>query len=150
MNDGFKDIADILKEVSEDEGMSLREVQDIFRHQKLFVQKNMEDKEVYAIFIPFVGTLSLNIKQAEKEIKGKVRKTYSEFTDKVKNLKKLKGYKEYGNSHKRVTGVNRLARYIKNHYETGEIKPKRIIPHKDCWETIQKYSNNKFKKKDNE
>lgn len=146
MKDGFKSIEDILDEVAEEEGLSRREIKDIYRHQKRYINKQMEKEDVYAIFIPFIGTLSLNVKQAEKEIRGKKRNVYSSFIKKVSKLKKHENYSEYSNSHKRVTGVNRLARYIMNHYDTGVEKIKRLIPHKKCWDVIEKYSNNKFTK----
>ncbi len=147
MKDGFKSIEDILDEVGEEEGLSYREIRDLWTHQKLYINKQMETDYVYAIFIPSIGTLSLNVKQAEKELRGKPRKRFLNFTNKVNLLKKHPNYKESANSHKRVTGVNRLARYIINHYETGIQKIKRLIPHRDCWGVIEKYSNNKFTKK---
>lgn len=147
MNEGYKSISDIVKEVAEEEGMTHSEVRDVWEHQKRYVKTQMETEGVYAIFLPFIGTLSLNTKQFSKEIKNKIRKTHSLIIDKVEKLSKHSNYTKYKNSHKRVTGVNRLARYIIRHYETGIDKNKKLIAHKKCWKTIYKYSNNNFIKK---
>jgi len=146
MEEGFKTVDQILIEIAKEEGMSLKEVRDIWSHQKIYIKKQMEKEAVYSIFIPYIGTLSLNVKQYTKEIKGKAKIFYKEFIEKVEKLKVHANYSEYANSHNRITGVNRIARYIIAHYETGVLKSKKILEHKKCWEIISKYSNGAFKK----
>ncbi len=147
MKEGFKNVKDILKEVAEEEGLSVKEINDLWRHQKIYIKKQQSLKGVYSIFLPFIGTLSLNVKQAEKEIKGKSKEFYKEFLEKIKLLKLHPNYREYSNAHKKVTGVNRLARYVIRNYDTGIEKTKKILLHKQCWDIISKYSNKIFKKK---
>jgi hypothetical protein len=146
MKEGFKTVEEILLEVAKEEGMTLKEVKDVWDHQKVYIKKKMEQENVYSIFLPSIGTLSLNVKQYTKEIKGKARSFYKDFINKVDNLVKHDNYSEYKNAHKKITGVNRLARYIVAHYETGIAKSKKILEHKKCWEIISKYSNGAFKK----
>lgn len=148
MKEGFRPIDDILSEIGEEEGMSLEEMKDIWNHQRKYTQKQMDTEGVYSIFLPFIGTLSLNVKQFDKEVKGKTRSLYQGFIDKVTNLKEHENYTKYGNSHKRVTGVNRLARYIITNYDTGLDRSKNILIHNKCWDIISKYSNGVFEKRD--
>lgn len=148
MKQGFKSIKDILLEVAEEEGLNRTEIKDIWNHQESYIKKKMEQEGVYAIFIPFLGTLSLNVKQFSKEIKGKSRSFYKDFIKKVKDLKNHKNYKKYANAHKKVTGVNRLARYIISRYHTGIEVSKNLIVHSKCWEIIEKYSNGVYEKRD--
>lgn len=148
MKESFKSIDDILLEVAKEEGMSKSEIKDLWNHQKIYVKKQMESEGVYAILLPFVGTLSLNVKQYSKELKGKTRKFYSNFTDKVAKLKEHENYSKYGNAHKKVTGVNRLARYIIRKYYTGIEKSKNLMFHNKCWDIISKYSNGVFDKRE--
>lgn len=146
MKEGFKSVDEILLEVAKEEGLSIREIKDIWRHQKVYVKKRMEQEGVYAIFIPYIGTLSLNIKQYTKEVKGKTKTFYKDFIDKVKLLITHEEYSMYKNAHKKITGVSRLARYIINHYNTGLKKSRSIIEHKKCWDIISKHSNGAFEK----
>ena len=148
MKDGYKSINDILKEVAQDEGMSFREVRDLWGHQKKYIKKQMETDGVYAIFLPYIGTLSLNVKQFHKELRGKCKERYADFIQKVKNLENDHRYTEFNNAHKRITGVNRIARYLIRHYHTGIEKIKKILPHKYCWPIIEQYSNGVFEKRD--
>lgn len=147
MKEGYKTVDEILLEVAKEEGMTLKETKDLWNHQKEYIKKQMEKEDVYSIFLPFIGTLSLNVKQYIKEVKGKKKSFYANFISKVEKLLNHENYLEYNNSHKRVTGVNRLARYIVSKYITEEVKSKKIIEHKKCWEVIGKYSNGSFNKK---
>ena len=147
MKEGFKTIQEIIKEVGEEEGFSYNEMEDIWIHQRNYIKKMQEKEGVYAIFLPFIGTLSLNVKQAKKELKGKSKEFYKNFLKKVEDLQLHPNYTQYHNSHKKVTGVNRLARNIIRRFETFIEKERKLIPHKDCWEIIEKYSNNIFTKK---
>ena len=147
MKEGFKTINEILLEVAEEEGMSWTEIEDVWLHQKSYIVKQMDKKEVYAIFIPSIGTLSLNVKQFIKEIKYKNKEFYQNFIDKVKNLKENKNYTKYGNSHKKTTGIHRIVKYIVTNFEVEEIKKRKLVLHKKCWELISKYSNGILKKK---
>jgi hypothetical protein len=146
MKEGFKTVEEILLEVAKDEGMTLKEVNDVWKHQKVYIKKQMEKEGVYSIFLPSIGTLSLNVKQYTKEIKGKAKSFYKDFINKVEKLLQHEKYSEFGNAHKKVTGVNRLARYIIGHYDTGIKRTKKIIEHKNCWDIITKYSNGAFEK----
>jgi hypothetical protein len=148
MKDGYKSINEILKEVAEEEGMPLKEIIDLWKHQKTYIKKLMDAPNIFAIFLPYIGTLSLNVKQYTKEIKNKSRSLHSGFIDKVAILKTHPEYSQFGNSHKRVTGVNRLTRYIIRTYETGLKRSNRIIEHTKCWDIISKYSNDIYKKKE--
>lgn len=147
MREGFKSIKEILKEVAEDEGMTWTEIEDLWLHQKNYVKKQMEKEDVYAIFIPFIGTLSLNVKQYVKEIKHKNRKFYKNFINKVEKLKIHENYTKYGNSHKKTTAIHRLVNYIIDKFEIEESKKETLIIHKKCWDIISKYSNGVLKKK---
>tara|TARA_R110002012_G_scaffold119169_2_gene268160 strand:- start:161 stop:604 length:444 start_codon:yes stop_codon:yes gene_type:complete len=147
MKEGYRSLKEILKEVGEEEGLSMKEINDIWLHQKTYIKKSMEMEGVYSILLPFIGTLSLNVKQYAKEIKGKKREFYDNFTKKVEELKKHPNYSQYENAHKRVTGVNRLARYIISKYDTGLKKNKKLIVKSKCWKIIEKYSNGVFEKK---
>ena len=60
MKEGFRDIQDILKEVGGEEGLNLAEMRDLWKHQKRYINKKQEDEATFAIFIPTIGTLSLN------------------------------------------------------------------------------------------
>lgn len=146
MKEGFRSIEDILIEVGEEEGMSFKEMNDIWEHQKKYIKKQMDSEEVYAILLPFIGTLSLNVKQFTKQLKGKTRSFYKNFISKVDKLQQHENYSEFGNSHKRITGVNRLTRYIINKYNTEIIKSKRLLVHNKCWSIIEKYSNGIYEK----
>jgi len=148
VKDGFKTIQEILEEVAEDEGMSKREIQDLWEHQKKYIKKQMEEENVYAISLPYIGNLSLNLKQASKEIRGLNKVVYKEFIEKTNNLVSHKDFKIFGNAHKRVTGVNRLARRIIKNFHTEIDKPRRLIMHKKCWDIIAKYSNDMYKKRE--
>ena len=147
MFDGFKSIDTILKEVAEEEGMPLREVKDLWKHQKTYIKELMDTPNIFAILLPYIGTLSLNVKQYKKEIKNKSRSFHSNFINKVEALQEHTEYSQYGNSHKKVTGVNRLARYIIRTYETGIKRNYKILEHAKCWDIISKYSNDKYEKK---
>lgn len=148
LKDGYKDIKEILKEVAMDEGMTYTEIRDVWEHQKHYIKKKMEEKGVYSIFLPWIGTLSLNVKQFKVEIKGKTRKFYKDFIEKKEELEKDPRYKPTGNAHKRVTGVNKLARNIIRHYHTERDYVRKLIPQKECWPIIEKYSNGGYEKRD--
>lgn len=148
MKEGFKTVDEILAEIGEEEGMSLKEMKDLWGHQKKYIQKQMDTEGVYAIFLPYIGTLSINVKQFTKEIKNKTRSIYKDFIDKVFNLKNHENYTKFGNAHKRVTGVNRLTRYIISNYYTGIEKSKNILINNKCWSIIEKYSNGGYKKRE--
>lgn len=147
MKEGVRTIEEILIEVGKEEGMSLLEMKDIWKHQRNYVKKQMDTEGVYAIFLPYIGTLSLNIKQYKKELRGKTRSIYKNFIDKANSLVKHENYSKFGNTHKRVTGVNRLARYVIKHYHTGIEKSKKLLISSKCWEIIEKYSNSSFEKR---
>lgn len=147
MKEGFKSIEEILKEVGEEEGLSLTEMKDVWEHQKKYVEKQMNEEGVYAIFLPFIGTLCLNVKQFKKELRGKTREFYKDFIDKVEKLVNHENYKEFSNPHKKVTGINKLTRYIVKNYETGIDRSKNLIVRTKCWEIISKYSNKVFEKR---
>ena len=132
MKEGFRSVDEILAEVAKDEGMSMAEIRDVWSHQKKYIKKLMDTEGVYSIFLPCIGTLSLNVKQFNKEIRGKTRSFYKNFIDKAANLLEHEDYTMYENSHKKVTGVNRLARYIITNYHTGIEKSKNIIVHTKC------------------
>ena len=83
-------------------------------------KKKMEEEDVYAIFIPFIGTLSLNVKQYIKEIKHKNRKFYKNFIEKVEKLLKHENYTKYGNAHKKTTAIHRLVSYIIDTFDIDE------------------------------
>lgn len=148
MEEGFKSIDEILEEVAKEEKMTKSEIRDLWNHQKIYTQKQMDKEGVYAIFLPFIGTLSLNIKQYTKELRRKKRNVYKTLTNKVIKLKEHENFSKHSNSHKRVIGVNRLTRYIINHYHTGLHKSKKILKHEKCWDVITKYSNGVFKKRE--
>ena len=148
MREGFKSIKEILKEVAEDERMTWTEIEDLWLHQKNYVKKQMEKEDVYAIFIPFIGTLSLNVKQLTAELKGKNKRKHKKIINKVENLKNHENYTKYRNSHKKITGVNRLARYIISKYNTGLDRSKNLLTRHKCWEIISKYSNGNFEKRE--
>lgn len=148
MKEGFKSIDEILKEVAEDEGMTFEEVKDLWDHQKNYIKKQMDTEGVYAIFLPYIGTLSLNVKQFSKELTNKTRDTYRNFINKVAKLKDHEKYTKFDNAHKKVTGVNRLARYIVNNYQTGIEISKKLLAHNKCWNIITKYSNKGYEKRE--
>ena len=52
MEEGFKTIQEILKEVAEDEGMTKRQIKDLWSHHKSYIINQMKSPEVYAIHIP--------------------------------------------------------------------------------------------------
>lgn len=147
MKEGVRTIEEILIEIGKEEGMSLSEMKDIWKHQRDYVNKQMDTEGVYAIFLPYIGTLSLNIKQYTKEVRGKTKSIYQDFINKANSLVKHENYQQFSNSHKRITGVNRLARYIIKNYHTGIERSKRIIVSSKCWEIIEKYSNSSFEKR---
>lgn len=149
MKEGFKSVKEILLEVAEDEGMTWTEIEDVWLHQKKFIKDKMEEEEVYSIFIPFIGTMSLNVKQYIKEIKYRNKDFYSKFISKVEKLKNHKNYTKYGNSHKKTTAFHRLVSYIIDKFEVEENKKYTLLAHKKCWELISKYSNGVLKKKEN-
>ncbi|MFT6125916.1 MAG: rubrerythrin [Flavobacteriaceae bacterium] len=145
MKEGYKSIEDILKEVGEEEGMSLREMTDIWKHQKAYINKKQEEEGVYAIFIPYIGTLSLNVKQYIAEVRYKNRSYYKDFTEKINKLKSDIRYVKYSNAHKKVIGVHRLIKYIAEKFETEKNLRKWIASKAiERWELIAKYSNNKL------
>lgn len=148
MQEGFKSIKEILYEVAEEEGMSWTEIEDVWLHQKKYINKKMEEPDVYAIFLPFIGTLSLNIKQYIKGIKHKNRKFYKDFIEKVEKLKKHENFGKYANAHKKSTAIHRLAAYIIDKFVVEEEKKKVLVTHKKCWDLISKYSNGALKKKE--
>lgn len=148
MKEGFRDIRDILKEVGEEEGFTYTEMNHLFKHQKHYINKLQEQEGVYAIFFPFLGTYAINVKQAEREIRGKSKNHYAKFLKKIEVLKKHPKYKKNANAHKRVIGLNRIVRYITRTFETGIEPIKFLYPHRKCWDIVQKYSNNFYKKKD--
>jgi len=147
MKEGFKSVKEILKEVAEDEGMTWTEIEDVWLHQKSYIKKQMEEEEVYSILIPFIGTLSLNVKQYIKEIKHKNRKFYKNFIDKVEKLKLHEKYSKYANSHKKTTGIHRLVKYIVKNFNVEDYKKEYLATHRQCWDIISKYSNGVLKKK---
>lgn len=148
MKEGYKDIDDILKEVAEDENMTIKEVRDLWEHQKLYIKKQMDEEGVYSIFLPYIGTLSLNVTQVKKEIQWSVRQNHVKFLEKVEALKNHEKFNLCENSHKRVTGVNRLARYIIKNFYSGIESVAKLIKHKECWEVIEKHSNSPFDKRE--
>lgn len=145
MKEGYKSIEDILKEVGEEEVMSQREMNDLWKHQKDYINKKQEEEGVYAIFVPFIGTLSLNVKQYTAEVRSKNKSYYKEFTDKINKLKSDIRYVKYSNAHKKVTGVHRLIKYITEKFETEKNLRKWLASKTtERWELISKYSNNKL------
>lgn len=148
MKEGHKSIDDILREVAEDEGMNFRQIRDVWKHQKLYIKKKMEQDDVYAIFLPSLGTLCLNTKQYLRERRGKNREYYKTLKEKVERLINHQRYGIYGNAHKKITGVNKIARYVIKHFHTGIEVTRKIIPHKICWPIIEKYSNGGYEKRD--
>ena len=148
MKEGFKSINEILLEVAEEEGMTEREIKDLWKHQIKYTQQQMDTDGVYAIFLPFIGTLSLNVKQLTAELKGKNKRKHKKIINKVENLKNHENYTKYRNSHKKITGVNRLARYIISKYKTGLDRSKNLLTRHKCWEIISKYSNGNFEKRE--
>lgn len=148
MKEGFKSINEILLEVAEEEGMTEREIKDLWKHQIKYTQQQMDTDGVYAIFLPFIGTLSLNVKQLTAELKGKNKRKHKKIINKVENLKNHENYTKYRNSHKKITGVNRLARYIISKYNTGLDRSKNLLTRHKCWEIISKYSNCNFEKRE--
>lgn len=148
MKEGFKSINEILLEVAEEEGMTEREIKDLWKHQIKYTQQQMDTDGVYAIFLPFIGTLSLNVKQLTAELKGKNKRKHKKIINKVENLKNHENYTKYRNSHKKITGVNRLARYIISKYNTGLDRSKNLLTRHKCWEIISKYSNGNFEKRE--
>ena len=148
MKEGFKSINEILLEVAEEEGMTERDIKDLWKHQIKYTQQQMDTDGVYAIFLPFIGTLSLNVKQLTAELKGKNKRKHKKIINKVENLKNHENYTKYRNSHKKITGVNRLARYIISKYNTGLDRSKNLLTRHKCWEIISKYSNGNFEKRE--
>ena len=146
MKEGYCSIEDILKEVGEEEGLTKAEVNDLWKHQKAYINKKQEEEEVYAIFIPFIGTLSLNVKQYALEIKHKNRSYYKNLTVKINSLKNDSNYKKYSNAHKKVTGVHRLLKYITEKFKTEKTLKEYILSYEKRWDIISKYSNNKLEK----
>lgn len=145
MQEGYKSIKEILKEVGEEENLTLNEMNDLWNHHKKYINKKQEESGVYAIFLPYIGTLSLNVKQYKKEIKHKNRTFYSKFSQKVNSLISDPNYKKYSNAHKKVTGVHRLIKYVTENYKTKKPLEYYIEFHKKCWNLIAKYSNDKLK-----
>lgn len=151
MKEGFKSINEILLEVAEEEGMDFAEIKDVWKHQKKYVKQQMDSEKVYAIFLPFIGTLSLNVKQYTREIRGKTRSLYEKLISKIKKLKNHENYTGYGNAHKKVTGVIRLTEHIISNYKTGLESKKNMLIHSKCWDVLSKHSNGAFNKiKNNE
>lgn len=146
MKEGFKPIKEILIEVAKEEGMSWREIEDIWLHQIRYIKHKMSLKEVYAIFLPYLGTLSLNVKQFKKEIKFKSRSFYKDFIEKVKDLQQHPKYTLYRNAHKKTTGIHKLVNYVVNNFKVKKVEKKDFSIHKKCWDLISKYSNNVLKK----
>ena len=147
MKEGFKTDSDVLIEIAEEEGLSMREVRDLWKHQKNYIKKLMEQDDVYSIRIPFIGTYCLNVKQAKKEKERRKDDLYHKFYDKIEKLLDHPNFNYFKNAHKRVTGVNRLARVIVRHYDTEVKKPRRLMPHKKCWKIIENYSNGNYQLK---
>jgi hypothetical protein len=146
VKEGHKDIKDILKEVGDEEGFSEKEMMDLWEHQKRYINKLQDTEDVYAIFLPYLGTLSLNTKQYKRDIKVKNRSFYKDFGDKVKKLMKHKDFTLCQNAHKKTTSVHRLTKYLLRYYDTGLEVKETLKKHNRCWEVIAKYSNNVFKK----
>ncbi len=107
----------------------------------------MDTEGVYSILLPFIGTLSLNVKHYNQEVKGRVRRLYNDFILKVEKLISHENYERTGNSHKKIIGSNRLARRVIKDYHTEEDKSKRLLSRKKSWSIIEKYSNSKYKKR---
>lgn len=149
MKEGYKSIEDIIKEVAKDEGVAVKEVADIWNHQQSYVKKQMDSDDVYAIFLPFIGTLSLNVKQYSKEIRGRIKGLYKTIVKKVTKLKEHENYTEFSNAHKKITGVNKLTRKIIKNFDTGVESTRGVMLHKKCWDIITKYSNGVYSKKEN-
>lgn len=153
MREGYKSIEDILKEVSEDSGIPLSQVKDIWEHQKAYTEKKMEQKDVYAIFFPFIGTLSFNSKKFAKAIKGKPRKVYQKFIDKIEKLKEHYKYNEsiYSNAHKKLTSVDRLAKHVVKEFNTEHAPEKAaFLTNEESWSVIEKHSNEAYEKRKKE
>lgn len=148
MEKGYKSIEEIIREVAEEEGLNFRETRDIWNHQKHYVKKLMETDGIYAIFLPYIGTLSLNVKQFQKEIKTKITDLYKGLVSKIEKLVKHENYSQYSNAHKRITSSNKLARRIISAYDTGHERSKRLLLHKKCWEIIERYSNGQYNKRE--
>lgn len=148
MKDGYKDVDEILLEVAEEEGMTKTEIRDLWKHQRSYVIKQMTTPEIYAIHIPFIGTISLNIKQFKTERKGRNYIHYSDFMDKGRELMNKDDFKKYGNAHKKTSSIHKLINYILKKFETGvEYEEVRNRHHK-MWDVIAKYSNGKYNKKE--
>lgn len=148
MKEGFITDDEILKELSKETDFSYSELKDIWIHQREYIKQMMEEEDVYSIFIPHIGTLCLNTKQARLEAKGKIKENYVDFFDKLDRLENHPNYTYYSNPHKKITGVNKLARNIHRNFETGIKRLKKLIPHKKCWDIIENHSNGKYEKRD--
>ncbi len=148
MKEGYKDIKEILQEVGEEEGMSSREMNDLWKHQIVYTKLMMEKEGVYAILLPYIGSLNINIKQAERELINKKKELYTSFLDKVDKMLNHFKYGKYNNAHKKMTGVNKMAQRIVNYFFTGEVKYKEYIKHDKCYDLIENYSNDKYEKRD--
>lgn len=148
MREGFKSIKEILIEVGEEENLSYKEIQDLWIHQREYTKSKMSDDETCAIYIPYIGTLSLNVSTYKKCLKYKNRKVYKNFINKVKNLKENKNYTHFGNAHKKRSSILKLIRYIFKNFKVEEDFKNIFSSTSKCWSIISKYSNNKLSKKE--
>lgn len=148
MNSGVKHINDILKEVAKEEGMSVRAIKDVWKHQLKYTKDQMDNPDVFSIFLPYLGHLSLNVKAFTAHLSGINKKTQPDLIDKVERLKNHENYGMYENAHKRVNASNRLGRMIIRNYQTGIYNSKRLLKDTFCWPLIQKYSNGFLEKRD--
>lgn len=146
MKEGHKDIKDILKEVGQEVNLSEKEMQDLWEHQKRYINKLQEKEDVFAIFLPYIGTLSLNTRQYKREIKIKNRVFYKNFSAKVKKLMNHENFTMHQNAHKKTTSIHRLTKYILNHYNAEDDMKKTLPFHRKCWNIIAKYSNDVYQK----
>jgi len=148
LKEGTRYIQDILHEVAEEEGMSKKEIRDVWNHQKRYIKQLMDKPGIYSIDIPFLGTLCYNTKYFDKFIEKKWKKDkYKGQIQKSKEIKEHSNYTLYSNAHKRVPGVLRMARSIIRRFETG-IKKRKLIAHKKCIQIISNFSNELYNKKD--
>lgn len=158
MKDGYKSIDKILEEVWQEEKqrnpkIKLSNIKDVWKYNIEYLQHLQEDEETVAIKIPYIGTLSLNLKQFKIEKKGYSKKKYKNFFEKAAKLREdllviKRKDSNYKSVHEKMAGLNRLYKYITRTYDTGATEAVHLVRQRETIETIEKYSNDVYQKRE--
>jgi hypothetical protein len=136
MKSGTRFMSDIISAVAKKNGLSQKDVQEVWDHQKRIVPILMDDEETTRIKIPFVGRLVMSTylyTKAPARINQNVGK-------KCREIMSDPTYTDMTSRHYQRPNFMKLFRWVNKYYNTG-YTPRLYANPTKCFNTIQQFSN---------